>query len=285
MSSVPLGAPLAQPAVGKPYGTRLLARYKDLGGLQPPGLVAEEIARRWGLSREMLDDWAKQSRQRALTAESRPPAFLVPVAVKRESHLTESDALPAKAHRKARAGEILVQDEALLRPSVDISRLRPAYLTGGVVTAANMAAEGDGASAVVLCAEGAMDELGLVPKARVLAFATVASDPLLWPLAAVPATVTALQRAGFDLGDIDNWYVHESSSAAILAWAKETGLAMSAVNVNGGALAVTAPVGAVGAGLFSEAVAGLSRGRNGTALVCTAGEGGIGTACVLGPPA
>ena len=100
-------------------------------------------------------------------------------------------------------------------------------------------------------------------------------------MAAVPATLEALARADLKASDIDRWYVYESSAAAVLAWSAATGVGLDRVNVEGGALASTAPVGAVGAGLFVAAVAGLAESANGLAFVRRAGDGGVGTACVV----
>ena len=282
MSAVPLGAPLAQPVIGKPYGTRLSARYKDGRGLLPPGLVAEEVARRWALSRSELDAWAKESRARALVAQAKPPGFLAPLLGAAPG---APGAVPGKPRRKQAKERVLDRDEALgLKMRVDLSRLRPVFVNGGVITAANMAAEGDGASGVLLADQRAAARHGLGAKALIFGFGSVAADPRLWPVATVPATGLALSRARLTKDDIDRWYVHESSSAAVLVWAAETGVSLEKVNVDGGALAVTAPIGALGAGLVAEAVAALPRGRNGTAVVCAAGEGGVGAACVLGLP-
>lgn len=283
MSTVPLGAPLAQPAIGKPFGLRLVERYRGGGGLLPPGLVAEEVARRWSLSRADLDSWALRSSERARRAQKVKPPFISPIPLISPAPLAASvPPSPARAGRRL----MLVRDEALERPlrRADLSRLASAYLDGGVVTAANMAGEGDGAAAVLIASSNEARALGLVPKARLLAFATAGADPAVWPMATVPATLSVLARTGLSLGDVDRWYVHESSAAAVLAWAAATGADLDRVNVDGGALASTAPVGAAGASLFASAVADLASARNGLAVVCAAGEGGVGVASVVGQP-
>jgi acetyl-CoA acyltransferase len=285
-SAVPRGAPLAQPATGKPYGARLTARYKNQGGLAPPGLVAEEVARRWSLSRQQLDAWAGTSLERARAAQAAPPRYIAAVQRLSPSSAADPEQTPPVRGRKVKLPGLLERDEALdgkgRRPGP--SRLLPLYLQGGVITAGNMAGEGDGAAAVLVASPTGMETFGLVAKALITGFAASAASPAIWPVSAVPATLSALQDAGLRKADIDRWYVHESSAAAVLAWSAETGVALDDVNPNGGALASTAPVGAVGAGLVAEAVAGLATGRNGTAVVCVAGEGGLGTACVLTMP-
>jgi acetyl-CoA acyltransferase len=266
MTAVPLGASLAVPSVGKPYGQRLQDRYKvasGTAGLVPPGLAAEEVARRWSLDRSELDNWALQSRERAFRAQRKRPSYML--------------ALPG------RAKTVLAMDEALGRRSsrADLAALAPVYLEGGVVTAANMAAEGDGASGLLIAGADRAEELALTPIARLVSYATVGIDPLVWPAATVPASQEALGRAGLTADDIDWWEVHESSAVAVRVWLAEMKVSADKVNPTGGALASTAPLGAVGAGLFVTAVSGLVETGLRRALVCVAAEGGIGTACVL----
>jgi acetyl-CoA acyltransferase len=263
MTAVPLGASLAHPAVGKPIGRRLAERYAGGEGLPPPGLAAEEVAKRWKLSRADLDSWAASSYKKALRAQARRPAYLMPLARTDQPAMARDEGL---AHVPTKA---------------ELRALPPAYVTGGVVTAANMAGEGDGASAVVVASPAVAARFGGAPKARLVAFATAGASPGLWPVASLPATRAALAMAGIAPAGVDSWFVHESSSAAVLAWALEMKVPLEQVNPDGGALASTSPAGAVGAGLFVMAVDYLAAGRGERALVCVAGEGGVGTACVL----
>ncbi|HUC14545.1 MAG TPA: thiolase family protein [Acidimicrobiales bacterium] len=266
MTAVPLGASLSVPSLGKPFGQRLQDRYKianGAAGLVPPGLAAEEAARRWSLDRSQLDRWALQSRERAYRAQRKRPSYML--------------ALPGPAKTA------LAMDEALGRRSsrAEVAALPPVYLEGGVVTAANMAAEGDGASGLLIASADRVAELALSPIARMVSFATVGTDPLVWPAATVPAAREALDRAGLTADDIDWWEVHESSAVAVHVWLAEMKVNPDHVNPTGGALASTAPLGAVGAGLFVAAVSGLVDAGLRRALVCVAAEGGVGTACVL----
>jgi acetyl-CoA acyltransferase len=264
MTAVPLGASLSVPSVGKPYGQRLRDRYKGAGGgLVPPGLAAEEVARRWSLSRSQLDKWALQSRERALLAQRKRPSYMLTLPGPVQSALEMDEALGRRSSR------------------AELAALSPVYLDGGVVTAANMAAEGDGASGVLIAGADRAEELGLTPVARLVSFATVGTDPDVWPAATVPAAKAAMDRAGLTVDDIDWWEVHESSAAAVQVWLAEMKVAAEQVNPTGGALATTAPLGAVGAGLFVAAVSGLVEAGLRRALVCVAGEGGVATACVL----
>ena len=263
MTVVPLGASLAVPAVGKPYGQRLQARYKESGGLPPPGLVAEEVASRWSLPRLVLDDWALLSRKRARQAQ--------------QSSLRYMCRVPAQ-------GRVALAKDEALGPRVsgaEIAAFLPAYREDGVITAANIAAEGDGASAVLIASPSRVQAMSLTPKACFVSFATAGTSPDVWPTATVPATWEALKKAGVGIEQVDRWEIHESSAAAVLAWMSELGVPPEKVNPAGGALATTSPLGAVGAGLFAAAVDGLAGGGERRAVVSIAGDAGIATACVL----
>ena len=263
MTAVPLGASLAVPSVGKPYGLRLQARYKEGGGLLPPGLVAEELAFRWALSRRDLDEWALVSRDRARLAQKRPPPYMAAVPVAGQRAFSKDEAV----------GQPL--------PAAKLAALSPAFRDDGVVTAANIAAEGDGAAAVLIASPARARALSLTPKARVVSFATAGASPDIWPMATLPAEREALKRASLSGEDIDRWEIYESSAAATLAWLAETGVAREQVNPDGGALATTAPLGAVGAGLFATALDGIAHGGARRVVVAVAGDPGVGTACVL----
>ena len=268
MSAVPLGASLAQPVLGKPIGRRLAERYPGGEGLPPPGLAAEEVARHWKLRREDLDAWAFGSFRKAIASSSGQPSLM---------------ALGSPPGLDAPAGALLKRDENIARPPTlaALRRLVPAYVPNGVVTAGNMAREGDGASGVVVASGAVVNRMAVAPKARFVSFAAAGGAPALWPVTTVPAARLALKRARLRRDAIDWWYVDESSAAAVLAWAVEMGVELERVNPDGGSLATTSPLGAVGAGLLAMAAAGIASGRGSRALVCVAGEGGLAAACVL----
>jgi acetyl-CoA acetyltransferase family protein len=225
-------------------------------------LVAEELASRWSLKRSELDEWALISRDRAQRAQ-RSVRYIVPVTVLGHKRLARDEALAQR-----------------LSP-VKVAGLLPAYKEDGVVTAATIAAEGDGACAVLIASADRARQLLLPPKARFVSFATAGASPEVWPMASVPATREALKKANLSVQDIDRWEIYESSSAATLAWLAETGVAPEKVNPDGGALATTAPLGAIGAVGFASAVESISQGGGRRAVVSLAGDPGTGTACVL----
>lgn len=265
MSAVPLGANLAVPSVGKPIGQGLGARYGPGTGLVPPGQAAESVARFFGLTREDLDGQALLSMERA-RAGARKATWLAPVPL---------GGRPARALRT---------DEALTTGLTRraLRSMSPLFEDGGVVTAANMAAEADGAAAVLIASPGMARKLRLGPKAKVEGLATVGGDPALWPLAGVKAAEAAVARLGADLHDVERYEVFESSAAAILAWTRATGVEQERVNPEGGALATGAPLGAVGAGLFAAPIAALASASVSSTLVCVAADGGGATSCLLG---
>jgi acetyl-CoA acyltransferase len=269
MTMVPLGAALAMPSVGKPLGLGLAARYGEGQGFLPPGRAAEAVARRWSLTRADLDGWAAQSSHRALAATRGGLGYLHPVAL-----------------RARAANGLLGSDEGVLAAVslAELAALSPIYEVDGLMTAANVAVEADGAAAVLVASPEMAARLGTAPKARLTAMTAVGDDPALWPVATVTATRKALSRAGLKVGEVDRYEVHESCAAAILAWLKETRANPKRVNPDGGCLASGSPMGAAGAGLFAAAVSAVAEERAGRVVVTIAGDGGVATACLVGRP-
>jgi len=287
MSTVPPGAALAVPNIGKPYSPGLRARYDRTASLRPPSHAVEEVARRWHLSRERLDDWSVSSHHRAAVARGQPSQHIlaVPLDPRSDSGLQVSRGGPERPSSGGRAptAEWLVRDEVVGPPlSIeDAAAFAPLFMEGGVGTAANVAPEGDGAAVLLVASTKRARALKLAPLARFVSFAVAGTDLAIWPTATIPATRRVLEEANLCLDDVDHFEVHESSAAAVLAWLDETGADPGRVNARGGALARTSPHGAVGAGLFVEAVAALVQRGQGRALVSVAGEGGVATACVI----
>ncbi|HYA44303.1 MAG TPA: thiolase family protein, partial [Acidimicrobiales bacterium] len=251
-SQVPLGANQAVPSVGKPYGPRLRARSFGEGRFAPPGIAIEELARTCGFSRVQLDSWAVRSHERASRGQIASSRGVLAVAVDPAVHAPSQ-----KGGRGIRATAVVESDEAVdaALTTERMAAFAPIFVEGGVITAANIAAEGDGAAAVIVCGARRAKSLGLIPAARFVSVALAGCDPRLWPAASIPATKRALQAARLHPGDIDSFEVHESSAAAVLAWLEGVGADPDRVNPNGGALAHTAPAGAAGAGLFVNALA------------------------------
>jgi acetyl-CoA acyltransferase len=139
----------------------------------------------------------------------------------------------------------------------------------------------DGAGAVLIMSEERAAALGLVPRARLVAFAVAGADPLLMLTATIPATTAVLARAGLQLNHIDRFEVNEAFASVVLAWAAEHGPDMERVNVNGGAIALGHPLGCSGVRLTATLLAELERsgGRYGLQTMCEGG--GMANALVL----
>ncbi|MFW5418549.1 thiolase family protein [Nocardiopsis sp. CNT-189] len=266
MGRVPMGANLAGSA--DPLGEGYRERYPE--GHVGQGVAAELIAARWGLSRRRMDEYALASHARAARA-TRDGAFgaqLAPIA-----GLTRDEGIREGSTPEAMAG------------------LRPAYHDPGTaarfpqitwdVTAGNSSPLSDGAAAVLVMSGEKAESLGLVPLARLHAFAVAADDPLYMLTAVVPATRKVLRRAGLSMDDIDLFEINEAYASVVLAWAEETGADLDRVNADGGAIALGHPLGASGARLMTTLVHALhARGaRFGLQAMCEAG--GLSNATVV----
>ena len=218
------------------------------------GQTAEEVARRYRVSREDQDRFALESHRRAVAAQDacRFKDELVAVALDN--------------------GVLFEQDEGPRRDTSleKLAALKPVFESGGTVTAGNSSPMNDGAACLVLMSESFARAQGLTPKARVLAAASAGVDPSVMGIGPVPASRKALQRAGIDLDDIDLVELNEAFASQSLACIRELGLAEERVNVNGGAIALGHPLGASGARITATLVHELARrqGRYGLATMC-----------------
>ena len=256
MSRVPIGSTI-EPGPGEAYGPLYKARFD----LIHQGECAEEIARRWGISREAMDDLAYSSHQRAITATA-------------EGRFeNEIVALEARSADGATSGTVTADEGMRDTPREKLGQLRPAFSDDGLVTAASSSQISDGAAAVLVMTEDKAAELGLTPRARFHTFAVAANDPQIMLTAPIPATAMILAKSGLSLNEIDLVEINEAFASVVLAWAKETGADMSKVNVNGGAMALGHPTGASGARLMATLLNELERtgGRFG---LQTMSEGG-----------
>jgi len=256
MSRVPIGS-TTEPGPGEAYGPLYKARFD----LIHQGECAEEIARRWGISREAMDDLAYSSHQRAITATA-------------EGRFeNEIVALEARSADGAASGTVTADEGMRDTPREKLGQLRPAFSEDGLVTAASSSQISDGAAAVLVMTEDKAAELGLTPRARFHTFAVAANDPQIMLTAPIPATAMILAKSGLSLDEIDLVEINEAFASVVLAWAKETGADMSKVNVNGGAMALGHPTGASGARLMATLLNELERtgGRFGLQTMCEGG--------------
>ncbi|HAT2781306.1 acetyl-CoA C-acetyltransferase [Citrobacter koseri] len=228
------------------------------------GITAENVAREYGISREMQDELALLSQRKAVAAidSGAFQAEIVPVSVtsRKKTVVFESDEFP-KADSTAEG----------------LAALRPAFDKAGTVTAGNASGINDGAAALVVMEESAALAAGLTPLARIKAYASGGVAPALMGMGPVPATQKALQLSGLTLSDIDLIEANEAFAAQFLAVGKTLGFDPHKVNVNGGAIALGHPIGASGARILVTLLHALSAHDKtlGLATLCIGGGQGI----------
>ncbi|HMQ29245.1 MAG TPA: acetyl-CoA C-acyltransferase [Chloroflexaceae bacterium] len=240
------------------------------------GLTAENVARDFKVSREDQDAFALRSHQRALHAQAE--GHFAPGIVPLEVELVEVGPGGRKARRFS-----FEKDEG---PRADTSaealaKLKPVFATNGTVTAGNSSQTSDGAAAVVVMSREKAEALDLKPRARFLSFAVGGVAPEVMGIGPVVAIPKALKLAGLSLSDIDLIELNEAFAAQALAVARELGMDMEKLNVNGGAIALGHPLGCSGAKLTVQILDELERrgGRYGLVTMCIGG--GMGAAGVF----
>ncbi len=237
------------------------------------GFTAERVAKQWGITREMADDFAFASQQKAGVALANKvfSPEIVPITVTRD----------AWSGAKRTVTEHVIDTDECPRPDTtreQMSALRPAFSAKGTVTAGNASPFSDGASAVLLMSRAKADALGLKPLARFITFATAGVSPDIMGIGPIKAVPKALARAGVSLGDVKLIEFNEAFAAQALAVIKDLNMDPSITNVNGGAIALGHPLGATGAKLTTQLVHELQRRGGGLGLVTMCIGGGMGAA-------
>jgi acetyl-CoA acyltransferase len=248
-------------------------RMEELHSTESMGETAENVAERYGVSREDQDAFALESHRRAVAAAGagRFDEELVTVEV------PQPKGEPVTVH----ADEGPRPDSSLER----LAALRPVFREGGSVTAGNSSQINDGAACLVLATEDRARELGREPLARIVATGSAGVDPGYMGIGPVPATRRALDRAGLSPADIDLVELNEAFAAQVLASMRELGFDHEVLNVNGGAIALGHPLGCSGARLLGTLAYELRRrgARFGVATMCVGV--GMGLAAVIENPA
>ncbi|MBJ7462033.1 MAG: acetyl-CoA C-acetyltransferase [Mycolicibacterium sp.] len=254
MSQYPI---LSAFAAGEPFGSTdpwtgcegWRARYGDQEISQFRG--AEMIAEQWNLSREDNERFALASHERALAAIA-------------EGHFT----------REITEYAGISVDEGP-RPDTSLEKMAslPTLVEGGVLTAAVASQISDGAAALLVASQAAVDRFGLTPRARIHHISVRGADPVMMLTAPIPATQHALKRAGLSIDDIDTVEINEAFAPVVLAWLAELGADPAKVNPNGGAIALGHPIGCTGARLMTSMLHELERtgGRYGLQTMCEGG--------------
>ena len=237
------------------------------------GFTAERVAKRWGITRQMQDEFALGSQQKAAAAQAAGKFTdeIVPVPVERVqwSGATKSVETVQFATDELVRGATTIEG---------LAKLPPAFKPGGTVTAGNASPLSDGAAGVLMMSRAKADALGLKPLARFVTFATAGVDPDVMGIGPVKAVPKALARAGVPLSDVKLIEFNEAFAAQALAVAKDLQLDMSRVNVNGGAIALGHPLGASGAKLSVQLIHELRRRGGGLGMVTMCIGGGMGAA-------
>ncbi len=229
------------------------------------GITAENLAAKYGLSREAQDAFAAASQNKAerAMAEGRFKDEIVPVYI------------PQK-----KGDPIVVDKDEFPRPGVTaeaLGKLRPAFKPDGTVTAGNASGINDGAAAVMVADQEEMERHGLEPLARIASYGWHGCDPAIMGIGPVEAVRLALSRAGWTLGEVDLIEANEAFAAQSLSVAKELGFDMEKVNVNGGAISLGHPIGASGARVLVTLLHEMRRrkAKKGLATLCIGGGMGI----------
>jgi len=258
---------------GYRYGHQQILDHMAFDGLEdaycgkPMGHFADATAKKYGITREQMDDYAKTSTERAVSA-SKSGAFadeIAPVTV------------------KGRSGEEVVSsDETPFNVKLEkIPTLRPAFNKDGTVTAATSSSISDGAAALVMMTEAEAKSRGSKPLARIIAYASNAHEPEWFTTAPVGAIEKVLKKAGWKASEVDLFEVNEAFAIVAMAAMKDVGIPADKINVNGGAVALGHPIGATGARIITTLIYALKkRGlKRGVAALCIGG--GEGTAIAL----
>ena len=237
------------------------------------GFTAERVAKRWGITRQMQDEFALGSQRKAAAAQAagRFTDEIIPVPVER----VKWSGATKTAETVPFATDELVRGATTIE---GLAKLPPAFKPGGSVTAGNASPLSDGAAGVLMMSRAKADALGLKPLARFVTFATAGVDPDVMGIGPVKAVPKALARAGVALGDVKLIEFNEAFAAQALAVAKDLELDMSRVNVNGGAIALGHPLGASGAKLTVQLIHELRRRGGGLGMVTMCIGGGMGAA-------
>jgi acetyl-CoA C-acetyltransferase len=252
MSVVPMGSSIMLPlekGMPLPFGDGWKERYGDQEISQFRG--AQLVCEKWGISRRQLEELALASHQRAVRAidEGRFEREIAPV------------------------GDVAVDEgprrDTSLEKMAGLAPLRE----GWEVTAATSSQISDGAAALLVASEAAVERYGLTPRARIVALAVTGADPVFMLTGPIPATEQVLARAGLKIGDIDVFEVNEAFAPVLIAWSADTGASLEKTNPNGGAIALGHPLGATGAVLATKLVHELERsgGRYGLQTMCEGG--------------
>ena len=232
------------------------------------GITSENVAEKFGVTREDQDEVACRSQQRAIEA-IKSGAFkeeIVPVTIKTKKgeKVFDTDEFP----KEGTTMEVL-------------AKLRPAFKKGGTVTAGNASGLNDGAAALVIMSADKAKELGIKPMAKIVSYASAGVDPAIMGIGPIPASRKALAKAGLEVKDMDLVEANEAFAAQTVEVGRELQLDWAKANVNGGAIALGHPIGASGARILVTLLYALKHRDKKWGLATLCIGGGMGTAAVV----
>jgi acetyl-CoA C-acetyltransferase len=231
------------------------------------GWHTEDLVTRYGISREEQDRWAVRSQQRFAAAQ--------------EAGLFDAEIAPVEV--AGRKGPQRFERDESNRPDTTLetlAKLKPAFRKDGTITAGNAPGLNSGAAAMIVAERAFAEQHGLEPMARLVSYGVAAVEPGMFGIAPVPAVRQALERARWQLGDIERLEINEAFAAVSLAILRELQLPEDIVNVDGGAIALGHPIGATGAVLTTRLLHSMRRDglRRGIVTLCIGGGQGIALA-------
>ncbi|WP_223420983.1 acetyl-CoA C-acetyltransferase [Tateyamaria pelophila] len=235
------------------------------------GQTAENVAEKWQISRDMQDEFAVASQNKAEAAQK---------AGKFADEITAFTV-------KTRKGDIIVDQDEYIRHGANLeamARMRPAFAKDGSVTAANASGLNDGAAATLLMSAENAERRGITPLARIASYATAGLDPSIMGVGPIYASRKALDKAGWSVNDLDLVEANEAFAAQACAVNKDMGWDPAIVNVNGGAIAIGHPIGASGCRVLNTLLFEMQRrdAKKGLATLCIGGGMGVAL-CVERP--
>ncbi|MBL0094028.1 MAG: acetyl-CoA C-acetyltransferase [Piscinibacter sp.] len=229
------------------------------------GITAENVAKKFGVTREAQDALALASQQKAAAAQ--------------DAGKFKDEIVPFSIAQKKGDPIVFAADEFLNRKTSaeGLAGLRPAFDKAGSVTAGNASGLNDGAAGVVVMSAKLADKLGLTPLGRIASYSSAGLDPATMGMGPVPASQRALQRAGWKAADLDLLEINEAFAAQACAVHQEMGWDTSKVNVNGGAIAIGHPIGASGCRILVTLLHEMQRrnAKKGIASLCIGGGMGV----------
>jgi acetyl-CoA C-acetyltransferase len=252
---------------GKLIDTMVVDGLWDVYNQYHMGVTAENVAKKWSVSRQEQDEFAAASQQKAEAAQKagRFKDEIVPITI------------------STRKGDVIFDSDEFIRHGTTVealASLKPAFDKSGTVTAGNASGINDGAAAVMMMSAAKAKELGLKPLARIKAYSSAGVDPSIMGVGPIPASKLCLKKAGWTAKDLDLLEINEAFAAQAIAVNRDMGWDTSKVNVNGGAIAIGHPIGASGCRILVTLIHEMIKrdAKKGLASLCIGGGMGVALA-------